>query len=243
MIKFTLFLSSILVCVDARNGIRGKLFGGEEIHDGSEIDPDDIPEYPTDWIASTKLGKSLNMRFNNDTDSYCPVTRYVPWDDQPFFFRSIAIAGILNILPAQWNYVFPNNLLEFRAHSVLNRPQKIVLESMLYDEDKYDCCLNHYSAYDWDDFEDEDYDWTSFKSGLENTLGYTQDIWDSGGSVPVDELEWFQLTYAQRTFLSEYMCYTQLLWDEESLPLWGATGEPVVYPDRVWQSDRNNTSS
>lgn len=80
-------------------------------------------------------------------------------------------------------------------------------------EDVWDCWMNHYEDYTWDDLETYDIA-SSYKD-----LGWTKEVWnDETLPAPASEDKYYsELTYKEKT-AAVTICYTQKIWDYEELP-------------------------
>jgi hypothetical protein len=92
---------------------------------------------------------------------------------------------------------------------------------MGYNEDRWDCCINHYTNYDWDELDMDDYPEVQLSYKV---LGWNNRSWDTGTSDPASEgKSWSELTLFEQAS-ADYVCYDGLLWDEEPLPWGNETG-------------------
>lgn len=187
------------------------LFGDISISDNVQAAMDHVPEYPTDWKEGF-----LGTRAEEEEQEviYCPLRRYVPWNLQPTYFKWIAIAGGLKMFPQHWNYIWPVNKAESTAYYAKTPVQKTALYALGYtEEDMFDCCANHYEDYDWDELLEPEY--TSELQAYE-MLGYDEDNWETGVDVPSSALYWNELTDEQRSLAATKLCWTELLWNQET---------------------------
>ena len=80
------------------------------------------------------------------------------------------------------------------------------------DGEDWDCHINHYEGYWWDDMVYYGYD------EYYTVLGWNANNWDNNGELPESEgLYWDQLTPEQQAAASQ-VCYFRDLWDGVSLP-------------------------
>ena len=163
--------------------------------------------------------------------SYCPKDRYKPWETIPVFFRTRALylnggynAGSWDFEPLQLSW----NPIENYAYSsnMTSNETRAFIKDLDYDEDQWDCCINHYEDYDWKDFEYWDY-----KEQIDayQALGWTNETYGSRDVSLWPESEftkWRNLTEYQRFMAASKLCHTEQTWDE-SLPLseWPAEAE------------------
>lgn len=85
----------------------------------------------------------------------------------------------------------------------------VIAEDIGMDEEQWDCWMNHYFDYDWNDLVVEDL------AGYFEILGWTQDMWDNDSGAPdSDESDWLDLTLAEKD-AATYICYFPDLWNME----------------------------
>ena len=86
--------------------------------------------------------------------------------------------------------------------------------SLGFDNDAWDCHINHYFGYWWAELED-----LGFHVYL-SVLGWTETTWDDDGPAPTTEdMYWSDLTNEHKAAASE-ICYTREIWDGISIPEW-----------------------
>ena len=152
----------------------------------------------------------------SESSSFCPSIRYKPWfQHDPGHREFISKLGYnyytWNFDPDQesWN---PIEELSWESKDVSKVHSR--LERLGYEEDSWDCCINHYYDYDWADFESWGY--TEQILALEH-LGWTQETYDASDpdDLPDTEfLQWKELTESQRELAASKLCYTEETWDE-----------------------------
>ena len=194
------------------------------------IDEENIPEYALKKISFTQsIQNTVNETI--EEESYCPSVRYKIWKEQPTGFKWVAIAGILTIFPKEWDYEVPINNFESASYEVKTPLQKAVLGRMGYDEDKFDCCSNHFEDYYWSDFTKD------YGNGIEyeeqiaalKALGYDQFSWDNDLDVPVDYMEWSMLSNHQQEMAASKLCWTETLWDQYPMNEWDKSAKLPDY--------------
>lgn len=94
-----------------------------------------------------------------------------------------------------------------------------------YMEETWDCCINHYTAWTYEEISDfgKEIEDPLFKISLK-VLGWNEGNWGSStsssdGTVDIprsEEKSWKELNLLEKG-AAEYLCYTQSLWDEEAL--------------------------
>lgn len=120
-----------------------------------------------------------------------------------------------------WNWV-TDNPIEKRSFDdplTSNATRDAFLE-FGYTEDMFDCCLNHYAHYDWDEFLVDD--------GLEQIaalemLGWTKEShgsWNASLWPATEFMTWDELNSTQREWAERKLCYTNETWNELPLAEW-----------------------
>jgi len=147
---------------------------------------------------------------------YCPVVRYCEWsyydaDKQEFLTEKMKY----NI--SAWNYVSGDSVINAKAFSSLASEDTDALKQLGYDENSHDCCSNHYSEYDWSDFDAKGDD-KELVDALK-ILGYDKETWNGGLPTKYDEVEWDDTPAAARVAALE-LCLSKELWNEAELPAW-----------------------
>lgn len=103
--------------------------------------------------------------------------------------------------------------LETLAYSDLTSQEKQYLMSLGMDGDKWDCYMNHYNGYYWDDLPK-----ASISEHL-TTLGYTQTTWDEDEGADTDNMDWDELTSEQQEAAYK-LCYFKNSWNWVDLNNW-----------------------
>eukprot|EP00594_Rhizosolenia_setigera_P007094 CAMPEP_0178952928 /NCGR_PEP_ID=MMETSP0789-20121207/8129_1 /TAXON_ID=3005 /ORGANISM="Rhizosolenia setigera, Strain CCMP 1694" /LENGTH=214 /DNA_ID=CAMNT_0020634117 /DNA_START=652 /DNA_END=1296 /DNA_ORIENTATION=+ len=134
--------------------------------------------------------------------------------------RRLAIHKMDYDLPS-WNWL-TDNPIEKRSFDdpLTSNATREALIEFGYTEDMFDCCLNHYSHYDWDEFLVDD--------GLEQIaalemLGWTRETHGSNNASVWPDTEfmtWDELNATQRDMAERKLCYTNETWNEVPLYLW-----------------------
>lgn len=94
-------------------------------------------------------------------------------------------------------------------------------------DEQYDCFVNHYDNYDWDEL--EEYDLAQYFV----QLGWSNESWTGAAAEPESESKlWQALTEAEKT-AAGMICFFQGIWDEEDLTT--PMEVPIVYPDVRYQ--------
>ena len=83
-------------------------------------------------------------------------------------------------------------------------------------EEMWDCHINHYYGYYWEDIEYYGYD------KYYVVLGWNADSWDNESGEPyTEDLYWDELSQVQQEAATQ-LCFFKELWDGESIPNWEA---------------------
>jgi len=178
--------------------------------------------YPT-WTDLTSMDAahvSIKSEFCRILDPnityWCPVSRYCEFD---FFDTPMQhfLSNSLGYSRTRWNFNGINPIEE-QYFSGLDITIQKSLESIGFTEDKHDCCQNHYTSYDWEDFDPE----YGFGEVLDAwvKLGYDEELWASGGASMYDEYDWDELPQDLQISISSALCYTRETWDGEPLTEW-----------------------
>ena len=88
------------------------------------------------------------------------------------------------------------------------------LDSLGISDAQWDCWINHYMGYWWEDIVSE---------GLEEyftELGWDSSLWDEGLEPPSEDKYWDELTLLERA-AARQLCYTNDLWDGIPMAQWG----------------------
>ena len=145
---------------------------------------------------------------------YFPVDRFVAWNEiTNADYKANATA--LGWDEKTWNK--PGSLfedLEQYSFWSLEVAQRQRLNGMLLRANTWDCFINHYEDYDWDEMVDEDI--AKYWEGL----GWTESSWNGESDEPESEgLDWEELTSDEQEYATE-VCYFEELWDELELEDW-----------------------
>uniref|UniRef100_A0A7R9W8L7 Uncharacterized protein n=1 Tax=Pseudictyota dubia TaxID=2749911 RepID=A0A7R9W8L7_9STRA len=109
----------------------------------------------------------------------CPCVRYIPWNS--LTVQEKRNAEDLGYTRTTWNYVdFQVNPAENVDFSSLEKNEQKAAKKLGYNVENWDCCINHYDYYDWDELEDD-------APAHYGTLGWTGEMWDDGTAWPASE--------------------------------------------------------
>lgn len=185
-------------------------------------------------FSSAAFTSAMNFPQCRETDPnmeyFCPTSRYCEWEPLPGPTRS-SLRDELKYLRKSWDYLNGNvNEFETTSFDSLNGGVKGKYEQMGFEEDTFDCCLNHYDFYDWADFAGEDF--VEVREALE-ILGYNKNKWDNDVALEFDDNTWDSLSPEYQEALSE-LCWSKGLWDGVDLTLWT---EDTALPGSFWTDE------
>jgi len=176
---------------------------------------------------------------HEDTFPYAkPAFRFGPFQDLDIESQTIAEER-LGYTVTTWN-VFSLAPIEKKRWASLSQNEREGAVLLGYTEDTWDCFINHYKDYTWDDLA---------ASGVQTFyqgLGWTQSFWEGTGfGVPTAESKWWgQLNDDEKRFANA-LCFFEDNWDRNDMnPNFSIFPHPV--PDfryRPWDvlsaSDQN----
>ena len=88
---------------------------------------------------------------------------------------------------------------------------------------RWDCYINHYNFYDWDELVDD---------GVQEffeTLGWNNNSWIGNEDPPASDGKlWMDLSFEEKS-AAEEVCFFKATWNSQELS--NLTGIPVVYPE------------
>jgi hypothetical protein len=148
-----------------------------------------------------------------------PSFRYAIWDDVSSIKQSIAETG-LDYTENTWNVPGTADVERF-AFGALTAENQVAAFALGFNEEEWDCYVNHYDDYSWADLSTE---------GVQQyfiTLGWTEDSWTTGSNPPASDDEFFDDLSSDETTAAEELCYNELLWNGESLS-GGSTASTTV---------------
>jgi hypothetical protein len=148
-----------------------------------------------------------------------PSFRYELWDDVSSIQQSVAETG-LDYTEDTWNVPGTADV-ELLAFSSLTAENQVAALALGFNEEEWDCYINHYDDYSWAELATE---------GVQQyliTLGWTEDSWTTGSNPPASDDEFFNDLSSDETAAAEEICYNELLWNGESLS-GGSTASTTV---------------
>ena len=152
-------------------------------------------------------------------DEQYPAFRYVPWSDLSSDF--VEQAKSLGYQESTWNT--PGTArVEKRAYEDLNKRETEAAVALGFtDKNVWDCYMNHYDDYDWDELD------TAGVQYYFELLGWTEARWSENGDDDTTadfmwDKDWTELDAAQQT-AARQLCFQQETWDGVSLDEWTCT--------------------
>jgi len=153
------------------------------------------------------------------TQNYCPTIRYCSWNHYSSVPRSFLETGV-GYDESSWNLEKDSqSLVDQTRFGALDEHVQLKLELLGYDEDKHDCCNNHYEDYDWEDFDIDD-GLGMVLAALE-LIGYDETTWNAEDGVSeYEDYTWEELPREIQFAATYSLCYTKETWDEIPLSEW-----------------------
>ena len=178
--------------------------------------PTNLPSFtPTTSPTSSMLPPSANTNLQS-----IDAIRYVLWDELDTTFQDNA--KVLGYTNATWNLPGsdPIELFTFDGVSRSGVQGGIdAINAMGMDATLWDCHINHFGGYEWDDLGENQILWKA--------LGWSESSW-SGiiDPPPSNSMKWDELTERQQDAVTK-LCYRQESWDYLPLSEWGAEEENI----------------
>ena len=140
--------------------------------------------------------------------------RFTPWNDIPAEHRKWALDLGYDVDGFEWNLVNDSAVEGFDYSTLIrdfetagNEDAIDAMNNFGYDENVWDCWINHYSYFDWEEFVQYE-----FVEPL-IVLGWNQSSWDGDAPEPEsDSKDWIELTVEERA-AAEELCYFEEVWD------------------------------
>jgi hypothetical protein len=178
------------------------------------------------------------VRLLNTRDIPIPFYRYTLWGDLDAETKAHATTLLYNEMT--WNRRDFNRIEASSLSNIEieNSGQFDAILAIGFDEEVWDCYVNHYGDYLWAELEEE---------GVQQyyeALGWSEGTWEELNFSPTtSELLWSELSNAERA-AAEEICYTLELWNEVSLDLWSILPEaPTDSPIEATTSPIEPTGS
>jgi len=138
-----------------------------------------------------------------------PCKRFAPWSTLSKHEKKIA-KKTLNYKKSKWNC--GSSKLEKKPWFDMNKTKRNALTQKFgFAEDggQWDCWMNHYTSYKWEDMEEEGV------ACYWEALGWTKHMWDNGKKGPRSmHKDWDELSRSERA-AAQVLCYTQSTWEED----------------------------
>mmetsp|Transcript_11354 Transcript_11354/g.17998 ORF Transcript_11354/g.17998 Transcript_11354/m.17998 type:complete len:128 (-) Transcript_11354:176-559(-) len=112
-----------------------------------------------------------------------------------------------------WNKPGTNGVEAWSFHDLYEN-EMVGAQGLGIDDEMWDCHINHYDGYWWEDIEYYGY------AQYFNELGWSAEAWDNGEHPETEDLYWDELTSKQQAAAAQ-LCWHRDLWNEESIPMWG----------------------
>jgi len=168
-----------------------------------------------------KTGDELPLE---EEPPWCPSQRYTQWESFPVKYRTRTLFLKLGYNADSWNFEplewFWNPIENFAWNDTRTKETTHMYAAELgYDEDRWDCCINHYEGFDWKELETNNY--TEQIDAL-SALGWSSESYGKRNSSVWPETEgkyWQNLTEYQKFMAASKLCFTEETWDER-LPLY-----------------------
>lgn len=132
---------------------------------------------------------------------------------KPFCRYNLSQRSPYHMTLKTWNNPGENDIEAWSYHDLW--PEEVVgIQALGIDEEMWDCHINHYAGYWWEDIESYGY------SIYLNELGWNEGNYDGDESSPEsDEKWWDQLTEKERVAATQ-LCYTRELWNAVPISDW-----------------------
>ena len=153
------------------------------------------------WATKTSWVSAIPQA-TNSRGLPLPHLRYQLWSSLGTPARQSA--GDLRYTQSTWNTPGTNSR-ESAAFGSLSAAEQTAAATFGLGEESWDCWINHYEGYDWDDLTSEGV------AQYLQVLGWDRDSWDGDDDPPSSDDEWWaDLTLAEQSAAGE-LCYFQEL--------------------------------
>ena len=161
---------------------------------------------------------------------FCPAERYIEWSQLPDKVEPeyiVASKFELHYDEQYWNHF--SSPVEDMSWDTLFDDMITAGTTMGYNEDRWDCCLNHYENFDYDELLAED--WPELQAAYK-ILGWDKDIWNvedlpEHDQPKSEDKNWDELNLLEQQ-AADFLCYNEESWNEEALP-WSSR-KPISPP-------------
>lgn len=173
-------------------------------------------------VAEKTEGEEEDAEEAYDDEFYCPAERYLSWENLTNEVDAeyiVAAEFELHYTPEYWNtFTSPVEDIDWGS---LYEDMQIGAGAMGYNLERWDCCINHYNNYDWDDLDDDEY--PALQLSME-VLGWDNHSWTTSVDEPESERNtWGNLTLFEQA-AADFVCFDESLWNGDALP-WGNVTE------------------
>ncbi|CAB9524985.1 expressed unknown protein [Seminavis robusta] len=179
--------------------------------------------------AATTAGSAVNA--NKQMPPF-PHFRFISWDKMSENVRHHAHK--VGYQEKNWNKPGAHNLERLSFDDIHANHIQVYDELMAMGFEagsQWDCYINHYRALDWANLGAHQQDY--------QVLGWTQALWDDGEEEAETEGGYWTDMTPQQQIAASNLCYTQEMWDDVVLPLWGQDDGKGGETDQ----DENNNSN
>eukprot|EP00978_Attheya_sp_CCMP212_P006721 scaffold15590_cov56-Attheya_sp.AAC.3 len=163
-------------------------------------------------FASVSLANATVLRGTDKTaDINSP-----PEEDKFLFYGNVTWADLpedvkdawddIGFGAISWTVQGMNEKIEKDTWSDLDDEDRAHADIVGFTEDTWDCHINHYHGYEWEDLKQDDL------TEYFETIGYDEDMWDKDEDAAIDVEEWDEID-AEKQAALEAICWTQDLWD------------------------------
>ena len=129
------------------------------------------------------------------------------------FLISLVCTRLIVVARQTWNVPGSNDIEQW-SYDDLYDNEVSGARGLGIDEDMWDCHVNHYLGWWWDEL--AEYDLARYFI----ILGWSADSWDGDAPKPEEQdMSWEELTLEQRAAAAQ-ICYTGDIWDMNPIPRW-----------------------
>lgn len=139
-----------------------------------------------------------------------PYFRFQPWSY--LTPQEKALATIVGWEDSTWDTPVSADVTDSAFDDLPEEARQAAMELGFYQE-QYDCWINHYFGYSWEEL--VDYDMATYFE----TLGFTQDLFETQGRPESYDLDWRDLSDDQKAAADE-LCFTEDIWNQIQVILW-----------------------
>jgi hypothetical protein len=155
-----------------------------------------------------------------------PYFRYRVWEDLEETQRSQAVT--VGWTEETWNSPFASDLA-YNSFGDLGDDARTALLAMGFSEETYDCYVDHYYGYTWEEL--QEYDMAQYFE----ELGWTQILFEQGNQPPMwSEGDWSLLNDVQKAAADE-LCWFQEIWESTPLSDWAGSYYLPAFRYQPWE--------